>query len=103
MNKEQADPRFWESLRLFKEEKYFESHEVMEGLWLEDKNGTYGDLYKGIIQAAAAFLLLKRGTLSGSLQLFKSSTRYLKPYEPCVFGFDVSGLVRQMAERFKKI
>ena len=96
------DPRFAESIRLFNHGEYFESHEVMERLWLETKSDFYSDLYKGVIQCAAALFLLKRGPpQSGARALCKSAVKYLEKYAPETLGLDVAGLIRDMNGCFK--
>lgn len=45
------DPRFLEFFRLFQEEKFFEAHEVLEGLWREtrgEKREPYLPYYEGV-------------------------------------------------------
>lgn len=90
----QPDPRFLEGLRLFNEGQYFESHEEIEGLWLETPTGDpYRDLYKGVIQAAASLYQLKRGILSGAVGLHRTSVRLLSGYRPSAFGLNVEKLI----------
>lgn len=95
-----VDPRFVEALRLFNERKFFESHEELEKLWLEAKEDANRDLYKGVIQAAAALYQLERERWRGALGLFGSSVRYLQPYEPRACGLDVRSLIRDMKKCF---
>jgi len=91
------DERFKKGLELFNHQEFFECHEVIEALWLEtDPKDKYRDLYKGVIQAAAALYQFKRGVLSGALGLFGSSTVYLEKYKPSALGLDVQKLIREM-------
>ncbi len=99
-----VDKRFLEGLKLFRAKKYFEAHDVIEELWLETpRSDRYRDLYQGVIQAAAALYLLKRGPMSGALGLYKSCLKYLEKYQPKALGLDVSGLIRKMNRHFKDI
>ena len=96
------DKRFTEGLALFDEKEYYECHEIIEALWLETpKDDPYRDLYKGVIQAAAAIYQLERGILSGAMGLYKTAKIYLKPYEPSALGADVKAIVNLMDERFR--
>lgn len=92
-----ADRRFLEGLGLFNEGKYFECHEVIEGLWLETpSHDEYRDLYKGVIQAAAAIYQWDRGILTGARGLFTTAVGYLDRYRPEALGLDVDSLVKEM-------
>lgn len=96
------DPRFTEGLALFAQKEYYECHEIIEALWLETpKDDPYRDLYKGVIQAAAAIYQLERGILSGAMGLYRTSKIYLKPYEPSALGADVHSIVNLMDEFFR--
>lgn len=98
----QIDPRFLRGLRLFNEGEYFEAHDVIEELWLETPSSDpMRDLYKGVIQAAAAIYQYERGILSGALGLHKTSVKYLRKYEPRALGLNVSGLVSGLNVFFK--
>ncbi len=98
------DKRFQEGLRLFKEKKFFECHDVIEELWLETPaEDPYRDLYKGVIQAAAALYQLERKIFSGAVGLYRSSLVYLEKYKPSALGLDVQGLVDEMNKSFKDL
>ena len=95
------DPRFKKGLELFNQGEYFECHEVIEDLWLEtDPKDPYRDLYKGVIQAAAAIYQFDRGILSGAKGLFNTSIEYLESYRPKALGLDVSRLIEGLKNFF---
>ena len=92
-----VDKRFKKGLELFNHQDFFECHEVIEDLWLETPSeNTYRNLYKGVIQAAAAVYQFRRGILSGALGLYKTSVGYLEKYKPTALGLDVQNLIDQM-------
>ena len=98
------DERFEKGLELFNEGEYFECHEVIEELWLEtDSKDEYRDLYKGVIQAAAAIYQFERGILSGAIGLFETSIKYLEIYKPKALGLNVARLVRDLKVCFKPL
>ncbi len=91
------DIRFVKGLELFNKKDYYECHEVIESLWLEtDPADPYRDLYKGVIQAAAAVYQLERGILSGALGLFRTSVVYLNKYRPEALGLNVEKLTQDL-------
>lgn len=73
----------------FNSRQYFECHESLEEIWQEEQ-GDVRDLYKGLIQVAAAFVHITRGNCRGANRLLTTALGYLEPYraEP-VLGFDV--------------
>lgn len=92
-----VDPRFKEGLKLFNEGEFFECHEVIEVLWLETpEDDPHRDLYKGVIQAAAAIYQFDRGILSGALSLYKTSVGYLEQYKPAAIGLNVEKMIEGM-------
>ena len=96
-----VDARFKKGLELFNEKDFFECHEVIEALWLETPSeDPYRDLYKGVIQAAAAIYQWERGILSGAHGLYKTSVKYLKKYEPRALGLNVEKLIRDLEHFF---
>ena len=98
------DPRFRKGLELFNKGEYFECHEVIEELWLETpSNDPYRDLYKGVIQAAAAIYQWERGIISGAIGLYNTSITYLAEYEPATLGLQVTELIQGMKQCFKPL
>jgi uncharacterized protein len=75
-----------EYFRLFEEKDYYGCHEVLESLWLGDRN----DFYKGLIQFAVALYHLNCGNVEGARKLFRRSSEYLNMFEPRYCGLDVS-------------
>ena len=92
-----VDPRFTEGLELFNKKEFFECHEVIEELWLETPSeNSYRDLYKGVIQAAAAIYQWQRGIHSGADGLFRTSMVYLQKYAPAALGLNVEKMQKDM-------
>ncbi len=89
----------------FNSRQYFECHESLEEIWQEEQ-GDVRDLYKGLIQVAAAFVHITRENCTGARRLLTTGIGYLAPYrtEPTL-GFDVDeiciaaeGCLRQVEE-----
>ena len=96
------DERFKKGLELYWQGEYFECHEVIEELWLETPvDDVYRDLYKGVIQAAAAIYQKQRKILSGAEGLYKTSLSYLEKYRPQSLGLDVDGFINDFKLKFK--
>ena len=56
----ELDPRYAGYFVCFNRGEYFEAHDVLEELWLEDRHGADGDFFKGLIQLAGAFVHLQK-------------------------------------------
>ena len=59
--------------------RFWEAHEAWEELWL-GAEGDLVDFYQGLIQLAAAYHHMKRGTFRGATRLFPAALQRLAPY-----------------------
>ncbi len=82
------DPRFLEFLRLYNAAEYYESHETLEDLWLDD-HGPLRPFYQGLIQYSTAFLHLEKGNLSGFRKLLIQARGKLSDYPDLCHGLDL--------------
>lgn len=64
----------------FNRRLFYEAHDVLEELWLADRNGASGDFYKGLIQLAGAFVHLQKERLRPAAALFKLARANLQKY-----------------------
>ena len=77
---------------------------MIEELWLETpSDDETRDLYKGVIQAAAAIYQFDREILSGALSLYETAVEYLEFYRPAAFGLNVDKLIRDLEVCFKEL
>jgi predicted metal-dependent hydrolase len=89
-----VDPRYAGYFALFNEQKFYEAHDVLEDLWLADKQGADGDFYKGLIQLAGAFVHLQKNRLRPSAALFKLARTNLEKYPECHEFLDVQAMLK---------
>jgi predicted metal-dependent hydrolase len=64
----------------FNRQLFYEAHDVLENLWLQDRHGPNGNFYKGLIQLAGAFVHLQKNRLRPSAALFKLAQANLEKY-----------------------
>jgi predicted metal-dependent hydrolase len=64
----------------FNRQLFYEAHEVLEDLWLQDKHGPNGVFYKGLIQFAGAFVHLQKNHPRPAAALFKLALANLEKY-----------------------
>ena len=57
---QQFDAHYLAYFECFNQQLFYEAHEVLEKIWLPDRNGPNGAFYKGLIQMAGAFVHLQK-------------------------------------------
>ncbi|MGB7748836.1 MAG: DUF309 domain-containing protein [Verrucomicrobiia bacterium] len=77
---QELDPHYLGYFDCFNRGLFFEAHDVLEELWLQDKNGPNGAFYKGLIQLAGAFVHLQKDRLRPAAALFKLALTNLEKY-----------------------
>jgi predicted metal-dependent hydrolase len=76
----------------FNRMEFWEAHEAWEELWLQAQSDVHQFL-QGLIQVAAAYHHVKRGTFPGAVRLFEAGLKKLQPFPPLYCGIDRDGLV----------
>ena len=64
----------------FNRRLFYEAHDVLEELWLAEKQGPNYSFYKGLIQLAGAFVHLQKDRLHPAASLFKLARANLSQY-----------------------
>ena len=83
------------------EQRYYQAHDVLEQLWLKDTESRDADFFKGLIQAAGAFVHLQKRfeypshakhgrRLSPAVRLFQLAEKNLSIFAPRHHGLDVA-------------
>lgn len=75
-----VDPHYAGYFHCFNRQLFYEAHDVLENLWLVDRQGPNGAFYKGLIQLAGAFVHLQKNRLRPSAALFKLARTNLEKY-----------------------
>jgi predicted metal-dependent hydrolase len=99
--------------RCWNEQRYYEAHDVLEQLWLKTQSDD-ADFFKGLIQAAGAFVHLQKNflhpthakhsrRLRPAVRLFQLAEKNLKPYAPVRHALDVAGLLALLQSAREKI
>jgi predicted metal-dependent hydrolase len=77
---QKLDPHYLGYFQCFNQQLFYEAHEVLEHLWLGDKQGPNGAFYKGLIQLTGAFVHLQRNHPLPAAALFKLALANLDKY-----------------------
>lgn len=92
-------PLYLQGIEYFNACEFFESHEVWEELW-QDEKGPSRRFYQGLIQAAVALHHFGNGNIRGARKLFVGFQGYLNDYRPQYMGLDVEKFIADMARCF---
>ena len=96
------------------EQRYYEAHDVLEQLWLKETNSRDADFFKGLIQAAGAFVHLQKRfehpshakhgrRLPPAVRLFELAEKNLLIFAPRHHGLDVAALCHLLRAYADKI
>ncbi len=89
MSKPEFVPIFRRGVDLFNARKFWEAHEAWEELWLAAESDLVQFL-QGLIQLAAAYHHVQRGTLRGGVRLFDAALGRLAAFPLRFCGLDRS-------------
>ena len=85
----QDDPRLQKGIEEFNQQLFFECHETLEEIWLEER-GEDRKFYQGIIQIAAGYFKLQQGVPAGAIKLWRMGLEKLEPYSPVYLGVELA-------------
>lgn len=92
-----AEDTVWKATLLFNEGLFFETHEVLEKLWLEE-TGAARRFYQGFIQIAVGFYHLKQKNILGAITLLDAGNMKLKEYPPVYFHICMTDFVSHIEQ-----
>ena len=98
----QDDPRFLKGIDEFNEQLFFECHETLEEIWLEE-HGDDRKFYQGLIQVAAGYFKLQQNVPVGALKLWRTGIEKLEPYGPVFLGIDVNALIEAVKKDLRDL
>jgi predicted metal-dependent hydrolase len=87
------DPHYLGYFECFNQQRFFEAHEVLEALWLPQRDGPNGLFYKGLIQLAGAFVHWQKNRPGPSAALFKLARTNLQKYPATHEGLSVKNVL----------
>jgi hypothetical protein len=101
-------PYYRAFFRCWNELRYYEAHDVLEQVWL-NTNSSDADFFKGLIQAAGAFVHLQKRfehpshtkhskRLPPAVRLFRLAEKNLASFGPVHHGLDVAALCKLLSQ-----
>ncbi len=108
-----SHPFYRAYFQCWNEQRYYEAHDVLEQLWLHS-NTDEDDFFKGLIQAAGAFVHLQKNSehpshpkhsrrLQPAVRLFRLAEKNLSIFAPQHHGLDVAALCQLMRAHADRI
>jgi predicted metal-dependent hydrolase len=82
------------------ERDYFECHEVMEELWLEEGRAP---LYQGLLQIAVGLYHHWNGNIGGSIKLFSQGIDKLQHFSSPILGIDLAKIIEESRVYVQKL
>jgi predicted metal-dependent hydrolase len=90
---QELDAHYLGYFECFNQQLFYEAHDVLEELWLPDRQGPNGSFYKGLIQLAGAFVHLQKGRPGPAAALFKLAQANLAAYPAVHERLDVGAVL----------
>lgn len=98
----QYDPRLLKGIEQFNQGLFFECHETLEEIWLEE-HGKDREFYQGIIQIAAGYFKWEQGVLIGAIKLWRSGLEKVKVYGPTHLGVGLDSFIQGVKDNLKEV
>ena len=100
----ELDPHYAGYFDCFNRQLFYEAHDVLEELWLQDRKGPAGDFYKGLIQLAGAFVHVQKHRPQPAIALLNLAEANLQRYAPSYLKLDITltqGLINSWREQIR--
>ena len=97
------DPHYLGYFECFNRQRFFEAHEVLEALWLPQREGPNGSFYKGLIQLAGAFVHWQKNRPGPAAALFKLARANLQKYPATHEGLSVEHVLVMTDQWLSKV
>ncbi len=97
------DERYLAFLECFNRQRFYEAHKVLESLWREERQGSDGQFYKGLIQLAGAFVHVQRGWPNPGRALMQLARTNLARYRPVHQRLEVDRALEFIAKWLQRL
>lgn len=94
--------QYLRGIELFNAGQFFESHEVLEGIWLKSE-GVERELLHALIQSAAALHHFQRGNLKGALNVYRRARNKLATLPRNILRLDAQDFAEQLGRFFDAV
>lgn len=102
-NGQSHSPHYLGFFDCFNRQEFYESHDVLEALWLAERGRPNADFYKGLIQLAGAFVHLQKNRLRPAAALFKLARAHLEKYPAAHLDLEVEEITAMISGWLRRI
>ncbi len=99
---ETPPPLLFHAVEQFNRGEYFEQHETLEELWIEEPR-ELRRLYQGILKVGVGFYKLRLGNYRGTVNHLRGGIAYLQRFNDICLGVDVARLIREATEVLDRV
>jgi predicted metal-dependent hydrolase len=92
-----VDARYLVYVDFFNQQQYYEAHDVLEDLWLMDRQGPDGRFHKGLIQLAGAFVHVQKRRPTPATSLLKLAEGNLRTYPSVHWHLNLERVAQMIA------
>jgi uncharacterized protein len=96
------NPRLLKGIDEFNRGLYFECHETLEEIWLEE-HGEDREFYQGIIQIAAGYFKWEQGVPRGAIKLWRAGLANLESYPSQHMGVALQAFIQGVTRNLRQI
>ena len=98
----QYDTRLLKGIEEFNQGRYFQCHETLEEVWLEE-HGEERLFFQGIIQIAVGYLKWEEGVMMGSIKLWRSGLEKLAAYPAVHLGVRLDSFIDHVTGNLREM
>lgn len=98
----QNDPRLLKGIDEFNHGLFFECHETLEEIWLEE-HGDDRNFYQGVIQIAAGYFKYEQGVPTGAIKLWHSGLEKIESYAPVHLGVNLEPFIEAVKANLREL
>jgi predicted metal-dependent hydrolase len=98
----QHDPRLLKGIDEFNRGLFFECHETLEEIWLEE-HGDDRNFYQGIIQIAAGYFKYEQGVPAGAIKLWRTGLEKIESYAPVHLGVNLQPFIEAVRMNLRQL
>lgn len=91
---EDPPPLLYEGIEQFNRGEYFEQHETLEEIWLDEPR-EIRRLYQGILKIGVGFYKLRIGNYRGTVNHIRGGIAYLQRFNDVCMGVDIARLIHE--------
>lgn len=99
---ETPPPLFYLGLEQFNRGEYFEQHESLEEIWVEEPRDIRY-LYQGILKIGVGFYKLRLGNYRGTINHIAGGIAYLQRFPDLCLGVDIARLIQEAQQVRDKV